>query len=227
MTAILSNSLTELADRIRAASDAVIAAERTTAEKVIEAGWLLVQAKAQCAHGEWLPFLDRAGVHDRAARKWMQIADSGLEIGPVADLGIRGTLQFLSRWRMPEDRMALRITVDEDLPGEDVAERGVAYIFREPSTPEGHVHIWTLNATPAHGGDGECAATRRPMLPRIEVGEGHRPVDTIVHWLTCSGFGLPISNWRLETVEHRGDILSEAYNLCAFWPSDRPLQEPA
>jgi len=97
MTVTLSNHLTDLADRVRAANDAVLVSKRTTIEKALEAGHLLIEAKERCKHGEWLPFLDRAGVHQRTSQRFMTLAASGLEIRHVSDLGgIRAALEHIA-----------------------------------------------------------------------------------------------------------------------------------
>lgn len=98
----LSNSLADLAERIKETHGEFTAAQSMTAEKAIETGTLLCQAKAQCAHGEWLPFLARSGVGDRWARRLMQIARSELKSDTVSDLGIKGTLDYLASRRLPE-----------------------------------------------------------------------------------------------------------------------------
>jgi hypothetical protein len=83
-----SNSLTVLADRIRDAIGASFAAEKTAIEKAIEAGHLLHEAKDVCQHGEWLPFLHRAGMPERKAQRYMKLARSGLKPDTVSDLGL-------------------------------------------------------------------------------------------------------------------------------------------
>jgi hypothetical protein len=57
----LSNTLADLAERIREANEAGQAAERTAAEKMLTAGRLLCQAKEAGAHGDWTP--SRTGRH--------------------------------------------------------------------------------------------------------------------------------------------------------------------
>lgn len=99
----LSNSLADLAERIREATAAAALAQRTTIEKAFEAGLMLCHAKETCAHGEWMPFLDRAGVHERQARRLMQIASSGLQIGHVSEIGgIKATLEYIGKLKLPD-----------------------------------------------------------------------------------------------------------------------------
>ncbi len=95
---LLSNSLTVAADLVRSTVEQASAAAKVSVEKSIEAGHALIAAKRECKHGEWLPFLDRAGVHERQARRLMQLAESGLKSDTVSDLGgIKSALDFISK----------------------------------------------------------------------------------------------------------------------------------
>ncbi|WP_077962404.1 DUF3102 domain-containing protein [Ensifer adhaerens] len=95
---ILSNSLAVAAETIRATVAEAEAAARTSVDKSIEAGHALVSAKALCKHGQWLPFLERAGIHERQARRLMQLAEAGLKSDTVSDLGgIKAALEFISK----------------------------------------------------------------------------------------------------------------------------------
>ena len=98
MTADISNFLADIAERVRLASDAAEEAGRTNVEKSIEAGHLLLQAKNDCPHGQWLPFLDRAGVKSRWAQILMRLARSGAKYELVRICGgIRPTLDWLDK----------------------------------------------------------------------------------------------------------------------------------
>lgn len=190
----LSNSLADLAERVKEANEASLVAQRTTIESAFTAGQLLVDAKAECQHGEWLPFLKRAGVGERTARNYMTLVRSGLEIGTVADLGgIRTVLIFLSKWRMPTFDEALIITSAarqrEFDDGAEWTPGAVGYVW-ESAEYRGHYHIAAI------GDDDVISMTKRPMWPLIHVEDG-RPVDTIVHWLTTN-FALPIDDWHRD-----------------------------
>jgi hypothetical protein len=72
------------------------AAEKSAIDKAIEAGRLLCEAKATCCHGKWLPFLERSGVPERKAQRYMKLARSGLKSDTVSDLGgIKAALAWL------------------------------------------------------------------------------------------------------------------------------------
>ncbi|MFJ1308575.1 hypothetical protein [Agrobacterium sp. P15N1-A] len=99
----LSNNLADLAERVKEADEASISAEKTFIEKSIDAGTLLLQAKEECPHGDWAPFLVRTGVHERKARRLMQLARSGLKPDTVSDLGgIKAALEFIADNDLPK-----------------------------------------------------------------------------------------------------------------------------
>jgi hypothetical protein len=92
---MLTNELADRAESIRELMAASDAAHRESVGRAIEAGQRLVAAKAECNHGDWLPFLERAGVNERKAQRYIKIVSSNLESDTVSDLGIGGTLRFL------------------------------------------------------------------------------------------------------------------------------------
>ena len=66
-------------------------------EGIVSAGRELIEAKAEVAHGEWLPMLAEAGISDREARRYMEIARN-LKSAKFADLPASPTaLLALSR----------------------------------------------------------------------------------------------------------------------------------
>jgi hypothetical protein len=70
-----SNSLDELADRIHAEHEASVAALRRGVEHAVAAGHLLLEAKAQLKHGEWLPWLrEHCRVPVRTCQLYMDVA---------------------------------------------------------------------------------------------------------------------------------------------------------
>lgn len=110
----LSNSLADLAERVKQAAEASALAERTTIEKAIEAGELLCQANDEAKHGEWLPFLARAGVPERKAQRFMQLARSGLKSDTCRDLGgIKGALAFIAKRKAAVEMLSSLAEVHE------------------------------------------------------------------------------------------------------------------
>ncbi len=103
-----SNSLAVLAARIReehdaaeAAKGAAVVAARKGIEHALAAGELLLEAKAQVPHGQWLPWLAEncPTISERMARYYMRLARNRLEleaqIGNVSDLSLREAVRLL------------------------------------------------------------------------------------------------------------------------------------
>ena len=67
-----SNSLTDLAARIKAEHEAVGTALKESVRHAIATGELLIEAKDQLEHGQWQDWLrDYCGVTDRTARRYI------------------------------------------------------------------------------------------------------------------------------------------------------------
>jgi hypothetical protein len=96
----LSNSLTDLASRIRAEHEASAVAMKRSLEHAMAAGALLLEAKAQLKHGQWGPWLaEHCAMSDRTARLYMRLAKRRPDIeknGSVADLSARGAIEILT-----------------------------------------------------------------------------------------------------------------------------------
>ena len=88
-----------LADRINAEHQACLGAVESARAHAIEAGRLLVQAKAGGSHGTWLPWLaDNFEGSERTARGYMRLYRNWAAVEEakrqsVADLGIGGALK--------------------------------------------------------------------------------------------------------------------------------------
>jgi hypothetical protein len=92
-----SNSLTDLAARIKTEHEIVEKHLRKGVERAVEAGKLLIEAKAQLKHGQWLPWLrDHCGIPDRTARHYMRLAKHEAEIGNLADLTLEQAVALIS-----------------------------------------------------------------------------------------------------------------------------------
>jgi hypothetical protein len=156
MTGLLpagDNRLSDLAGRIRDASEAMNAASHEAAERALEAGALLIEAKAECGHGDWLPFLERAGLHERQAQRLMRLAGSGLKSDTVSDLGIRGALDLIAKRRLPVNGAVLQVST----PLEDGRYGGTAWVW-ESEQQEGFYHTAGAAADFA-----SYYATKRPL----------------------------------------------------------------
>lgn len=96
MTDRLTNSLTAIAEDLRRAKDACEQAERDAIDHAMNAGRMLCEAKEQCPHGQWLPFLKRADVSERKAQRWMRLHRGRLNSDTVSLLGgVTPALTFL------------------------------------------------------------------------------------------------------------------------------------
>ena len=97
-----SNSLADLAARIRAEHEAATAFLKSGLERAINAGNLLIEAKAQLAHGQWLPWLaEHCQMSERTAQAYMRVARSFGKLdeqkrNAVADLSFRDALNSLA-----------------------------------------------------------------------------------------------------------------------------------
>lgn len=99
------NAVTTLAGEIRRHHEAAQAAAETAIGHAREAGRLLNEAKAQCQHGGWLPWLrDNFDGSKRTAQAYMRLADRWPEIEAKAQrpahLSIDGALKLLAE---PDD----------------------------------------------------------------------------------------------------------------------------
>ena len=73
-------------------------AHRTTL--ALQCGEALLQLKREAGHGGWAAVLQRTGVPERSARRWMRLADHGLRTAVVNGLGgLRATDEWLARLR--------------------------------------------------------------------------------------------------------------------------------
>jgi hypothetical protein len=150
-----SNRLTVLAAEVKNKLTASADAERSAIEAALDAGAKLCEAKASCGHGDWLPFLDAAGVPERKAQRYMRLARSGLKSDTVSDLGgIKAALRWLEQLRLPTGDEALIVSDDgfrEDSKGL------VAVIYQEV---DGH-RFAIFNLSPA---DAWVDTLSRPII---------------------------------------------------------------
>ena len=84
------NRLPQLAAEIRKAHADVHGAAKTAAQRAIDAGHALIEAKALVKHGEWLPWLrEHCALAERTAQLYMKIARSGNSPELIASLGLQ------------------------------------------------------------------------------------------------------------------------------------------
>ena len=119
----LSNRLAALAED---AGDAFRRGRARTVEAAaayLDCGRLLAEAKAEAGHGQWLPFLARAGIAPRTAQRLMSLARSGIAPEDLAERGVKAAAADLARPRRNTPPEALSLPVRSPDPKPDPAER--------------------------------------------------------------------------------------------------------
>jgi hypothetical protein len=92
------NRLAHLAAEISKAQEGSKSAALLAAERALAAGHMLIEAKTLVKHGEWAGWLaEKVSMSERTARRYMQLARSGLKTATVADLGIWAASEALSK----------------------------------------------------------------------------------------------------------------------------------
>ena len=77
-----------------------LAADAHRTDLALRCGEALLQLKSEAGHGGWADALERTGVPERSARRWMRLADHGLRTAVVNGLGgLRATDEWLARLR--------------------------------------------------------------------------------------------------------------------------------
>lgn len=109
MTTEVAQGLAGLAVHVRQAHFEVQDHGRATVAAAMKAGALLIEAKAQTGHGEWLPWLERTGVPQRSAHVYMRLARELPNSQHAADFGsIREALAYLSAGDAdPDDELSV------------------------------------------------------------------------------------------------------------------------
>jgi hypothetical protein len=121
-----SPPLADIAARINEAHDRVGVSERSTLEAMMEAGRLLIEAKAEVGHGGWLLWLKvNTNVSERRAQTYMRVARDLPKSAVTADLTLDGALKLLSapetdpkRWAAQKSAVSLKSSKVEVLPPE-------------------------------------------------------------------------------------------------------------
>jgi hypothetical protein len=97
------NWLPVLAEQICKAHAEVLASARTTVERAVQLGKLLIEAKAAVPRGDWLPWLEKkTGLTPRTAQRYMRLANLPEDDATrVSHLGLKGALDAIAE---PMDR---------------------------------------------------------------------------------------------------------------------------
>jgi hypothetical protein len=124
-----SNSLADLAARIKVEHEAATSALKDGMRHALACGRLLIEAKEQLKHGKWLPWLNtKCDVSVRTAQAYMRVARAfgalgddadGANTQRVADLSFRGALDLIADDAWPRAikkeqklRVAAKFTLD-------------------------------------------------------------------------------------------------------------------
>ena len=106
----LTSTLDNLAERIRqeyqqalSDRDAVYGYATSAMTHALEAGRLLIEAKTQVRHGQWLPFLESVGMPARTAQQYMRLAKNTLT---VAQMPVGKALKKLAEPKEPRKRQS-------------------------------------------------------------------------------------------------------------------------
>lgn len=104
----MSNRLPALAADLVVLKGEIEQHEAAVAEKALQAGRLLIEAKKLAGHGSWGGFLAKTGIRERTAQRYMRLAESGMKSATVADLGGIAAADRFLRWHRAEglDRFA-------------------------------------------------------------------------------------------------------------------------
>ena len=93
-----SNSLTDLAVRIRREHEAAANQVRRGLEHGINAGRLLLEAKAQVEHGQWLEWLrDYCYIPERTSQLYMRLAVHAEEFKSATVADLRGAVALIAK----------------------------------------------------------------------------------------------------------------------------------
>ena len=143
------NLLSDLAVQVAEQSAFMRRAETLAASAAVDVGFLLIQAKDACQHGQWLPFLSKAGVGERYAQRLMQLARSGLTPDTVSDLGMKAALALVANRCLPAEGEALIVAVGDAGLGDDAA----AFIWHSAEKP-GQIELMSLHSLGHQWGHG-------------------------------------------------------------------------
>jgi hypothetical protein len=154
-----SNSLTDLAARIVAEHRAVSTALKDSVRHAITAGELLIDAKNQVPHGQWLPWLrDHCTISERTAQLYMRCARNRSAIedqirNSVADLSLNEAAAVLMLSSDVRKLLAFAKRLEGADPDEFIsicAAEGIA-VIRSPfgakecaELSDAERHEWTL-----------------------------------------------------------------------------------
>jgi Protein of unknown function (DUF3102) len=97
-------ALSTLAAEIRDEVEQAEADFQSSVQHAVRAGELLIEAKGQVSHGQWLPWLEANFPYSvRSAQGYMRLAENAEDAQRVAHLGIKGALKQIATQKQIED----------------------------------------------------------------------------------------------------------------------------
>lgn len=194
----LSNMLAAQAEAIKTNLALADTAEKAAAETRIDAGHALIHCKKNCHHGEWSAFLSRAGLHERQARRLMQLARSGLKPDMMSDLGgFAATLEYIAK----RDQFQTLLPNQTEMlavykPGSTVEKEPIAFVWEASKYPGSYHVVIMLLAI-----DGFVETTKRPILGKPPSSEGAGTYPVWVHLEGTLGVKLSEYEFRAQPMD--------------------------
>jgi hypothetical protein len=191
-----SNYLPELAARIRAEHEATASALRSGIQHAIAAGELLIEAKAQLPHGQWLPWLkDNCALSLRQAQKYMRLARSSANTPLKAHLTIDEALDALAepKLRLLPPAGFVRIG------GHDDGATHTSLIVAPSQQSPGYFYVTCIQGNLAEGGwiDGSHKPIRHDYVARMAAAATLQADLTQFDW-----YDTPASAWTHNHLLH-------------------------
>ena len=119
--------LEELQGGIMDALEAFESDRKAAISDALRGGQLLNEAKARVKHGGWTAFVESCGMKGRTARRWMLVAEAGLDAGEVAHLGgLECTARLWRTFTAVTDADTVRAMLSEPME-HTIDWEGVAY----------------------------------------------------------------------------------------------------
>jgi hypothetical protein len=111
--------VTEIAKRVRNGETACRKHVGKAAERAVETGHLLIEAKKILGHGRFGDFVRKqCEISERSAAYYMAIARSGMKSATVAKLGLRGAAAAINREAVIREHPALAAAMGAEMPPE-------------------------------------------------------------------------------------------------------------
>jgi len=170
-------NLPSLAKKANEEHEAALGCAHAALDHAMEAGRLLAEAKAQVAHGEWLPWIEEHfSGSARTARAYMRLNENRAEVEAnrqrVANLGVRDALAYLAEPAEPEPDEEPPEEPSEGGDGDEVDPATVPLGDDELNTPEAIADAEGLpEPTPEEIERGEAEAARA----KAHTGDDKKP----------------------------------------------------